>query len=113
MEEKAAPCLQVNDACFKARSYVNNAIIAEACGQWGADGLSPTILGVRPDALERVQYGLDNLDSNYGDQLAKFVDLLPSAAHVDLRFLLFRLEAGGKGRATEDGGRFRNTDDGS
>ena len=106
------PSLQVNAACFKAKRHVNNAILAEARGEWSSNGLAPAILGVAPGDLERLHFGLDALDRSYGDQLAKFVNLLPSAAHVDLRFLLFRLEAGGKGRATEDGGRSRATEDG-
>ena len=104
--------IQVNAACFKARQQVHNVALAEFRGEWSSDGLSPAILGVAPQDLERVHFGLDALDRSYGDQLAKFVGLLPSAAHVDLRFLLFRLEAGGKGRATEDGARSRGTEDG-
>lgn len=92
---------------------MHNAILAEARGEWGSDGLRPTVLGVAPDDLDRVHIELDALDRNYCNQLGKFVELLPGAAHVDLRFLLFRLEAGGKTRTTEDGARSRATEDGS
>lgn len=87
-------------------------MIAKTRGKWGSNDPA-AILGVSPEDLEPVHFGLDALDRNYGDQLARFVGLLPSAAHVDLRFLLFRLEAGGKGRTTDDGGSRGTTDDGT
>ena len=65
---------------------MHNAALAEARGEWSSEGLEPSILGVPPQDLERVHLGLDTLDRNYGDQLAKFVGLLPSAGHVDLRY---------------------------
>ena len=65
--------------------------MAEARGEWGSEGLEPSILGVPPQDLERVHIGLDTLDRNYGDQLAKFVGLLPSAGHVDLRYSVLLL----------------------
>ena len=104
--------MQVGAACFKARMHVHDAATAEARGQWGRQAGRVPILGVVPDDLARVHATLDGLDRAYGDQLAKFVGLLPSAAHVDLRFLLFRLEAGGKGRTTDDGSKTRSTEDG-
>lgn len=103
--------LQVQGACSKARTYVEKTDTSAVRGQWGSTGLRTAILGVAPEELDRVHYGLDNLDRTYGEQLAKFVGLLPSADHVDLRFLLFRLEAGGTGRATEDGNRLHVEED--
>lgn len=93
--------------------HAQSSVAAATRGQWGRQGGKAGILGVVPSELERIHAGLDALDQSYGDQLAKFVGLLPTAADVDLRFLLFRLEAGGKGRATEDGSRGRLTEDGS
>lgn len=104
--------LQVASACFKARMLVQSSAAASARGQWGRQSNKGPPLGVEPTELARVHRQLASLDRNYGEQLAKFVGLLPSAAHVDLRFLLFRLEAGGKGRVTEDGSVRRATEDG-
>jgi hypothetical protein len=51
---------------------------------------------VQPEELEHLRSGFNSLDKKYKEQLAKFVSFLPSASQVDLRFLLFRLEASGK-----------------
>ena len=65
--------------------YIQNALVLEARGEWGRHEGSHPILGVPPLELERVHYGLQKLDSIYGEQLISFLSLLPSAAHLDLR----------------------------
>ena len=52
---------------------------------------------------------LGQLSNTYSEQLAAFVQRLPNAAHVDLQFLLFRLETGGT-RVTEDGSSRRSSE---
>ena len=72
--------VQVVKACSLAKTYQHN----QGRGDWGCN--RSEILGVHPEELERVRCG-------FKEQLVRFVGLLPSATKVDLRFLLFRLEA--------------------
>jgi len=81
-------------ACGNARLCLNHTTRMGTHGGWSRD--THEILGVHPEDLERVRSAFNSLDIMYKEQLLGFVSLLPSATKVDLRFLLFRLEASGK-----------------
>ena len=100
---KDALPVQVSGAVSEARRETRKTDASARTGKWASQGGGQPVLGVRPDELEAVQRRLDDLSDKYSDKLGKFEQLLPQAVNVDLRFLTFRLESGGR----------RNTDDGS
>lgn len=79
-------------AATELRGRVNLIKHRQSLSQWGTTEQDKELVGVPQDTLNELHSLLQDSNKQFRHQQQDFVHLLATQAHVDLRYLIFRLD---------------------
>ena len=79
-------------AAAELRGRVDLIKVRQSRSQWGINEQDKDMVGVPQDTLSQLQTLFQNSSREFRHQQQDFVHLLATQAHVDLRYLIFRLD---------------------
>lgn len=87
-----ATFLQVEMAAAELRGRVDLIKMRHSKAEWGINEQDQDIVGVPADTLRHLHALVQDSSKEFRRQQQDFVHLLATQAHVDLRYLIFRLD---------------------
>ncbi len=84
--------MQVTTAATELRGRVDLIKHRQSLSQWGTTEQDKELVGVPQDTLNELHNMLQDSNEEFRRQQQDFVHLLATQAHVDLRYLIFRLD---------------------
>lgn len=79
-------------AATELRGRVDLIKVRQSRSEWGINEQDPDVRGVPKDTLEDLYGLLQSSSRDFRHQQQDFVHLLATQAHVDLKYLMFRLD---------------------
>ena len=83
--------MQVEMAAAELQGRVDLIKLRQSRSEWGINAEDNDLVGVPQETLNNLQALLKNSSRDFRHQQQDFVHLLATQAHVDLRYLIFRL----------------------